>query len=261
MNTYRVRAVVLNSREMRDAHRVLTLFSKEKGKIRAVAHGVSKPTSRKRGAVQPFSHSDFLLRAGRELDTVSQCEGLDIFPGLWTDLDRMSYAAHVSELVDGLTGDGEPNRDVFNLLLATLRGLETAADPELYVRCFELRLVSVLGYRPHLDGCVGCGGGTAKPGTVFSASNGGLLCKSCAARPGDVPCSGETVAVIKAMLDWHPAKLDRLRVSPRARAEIREAMRAYLVWLTEKSPRSLKFLESVGEYKASARLVNREEQD
>ncbi|MCG8403370.1 MAG: DNA repair protein RecO [Firmicutes bacterium] len=245
MNLYRVRAVVLNSREMRDAHRVLTLYSRENGKIRAVAHGVNKPSSRKRGAVQPFSFSDFLLRRGRELDTVNQCEGLEVFPALWGDLERMGYAAHATELVDGLTADGEPNGTVFDLLLHTLRRLEKAVDAELVVRGLELRLVSVLGYRPRLDGCVNCGSGETGSGTVFSAGDGGLVCKSCSTAAGRVPCSGETVAVMKLMLDWDPAKLDRLRVSHRSRRELQVVMREYLQWLTEVRPRSLHFLESV----------------
>lgn len=250
MKLYRVQAVVLNSRQMQDADRVLTLFSREKGKIRAAAHGVNKPTSRKRGAVQPFSHSDFLLRAGRELDTVSQCEGREIFPGLWADLEKMGFAAHVTELVDGLTEEREPNHDLFDLLLGTLRQLENTADCELTGRGFELRLVSMLGYRPYLEGCVACGNGISKPGASFSAASGGLLCRSCIAGACDVPCSGETAAVMKLLLDWNPGKIGRLRVSPRSRAEMRAAMREYLQWLTEKRPRSLHFLESVREYRA-----------
>ncbi|KJS11322.1 MAG: hypothetical protein VR67_14365 [Peptococcaceae bacterium BRH_c8a] len=251
MKLYGVQAVVLNSRQMRDADRVLTLYSREKGKIQAVAHGVSKPTSRKRGAVQPFCHSEFMLRRGRELDTVSQCEGRDIFPGLWNDLDRMGYAAYVSEIVDGLTVDGEPNKAVFDLLLGTLGKLETANVPDLTVRGFELRLVSLLGYRPHLDSCVSCGNESLNPVAVFSAANGGLLCKSCAAGTGEVPCTGETVAVMRLLLNWDPAKVGRLRVSIRSRDEMRKAMGEYLQWLTEKRSRSMHFLESVKEYRTT----------
>ncbi len=249
MKLYGVQAVVINSRQMRDADRVLTLYSREKGKIQAVAHGVSKPTSRKRGAVQPFCHSEFLLRRGRELDTVSQCEGRDIFPGLWSDLDRMGCAAQVCEPVDGLTVDREPNKAVFDLLLGTLRKLETVTEFELTVRGFELQLVALLGYRPQLDYCVNCGNGSLNPVAAFSAASGGLLCKSCAVGTDEVLCSGETAAIMRLLLDWDPVKMDRLRVSIRSRNEMRKVLREYLQWLTEKRSRSLHFLESISDYR------------
>jgi len=173
MKLYKVLAVVLNSREMRDAHRILTLFSKEQGKIRVVAHGVTKPTSRKRGAVQPFSVTDFLLRRGRELDSISQCEGREFFPGMWADLDKMLYAGHIAELVDALTVDGDPHEAVFVHIIKTLRELDKTADPELVARWFELRLMALLGYLPDLSGCVNCGGEVNSPMVRFSAQAGG----------------------------------------------------------------------------------------
>lgn len=245
MKLYNVRAVVLNSRPMRDAHRLLTLFTREKGKIKVVAHGAVKPTSRKRGAVQPFCHSCFLLRRGRELDSVEQCEGLEIFPGLWDDLDRMTYAGHVVEMVDGLTAEGEPNQSIFELLLHTLKALESTTDLELVARGFELRLLTLLGYQPYLDGCTNCGRGAFDTGAWFSPAAGGLVCRECLTGARGVPCGGETVSVMKLLPGWDPFKIDRLRVSQQARREMKVIMREYLQWHLEERPRFLKFTEHV----------------
>ena len=141
MKLYKVKAIVLSSREMREADRVLTIFSREQGKLRVVAHGVSKPASRKRGSVQPFCYTDFLLNRGREIDSVSQCQVLEIFSPLREDLTRLTYASYLAELVDNLTGEGEANQAVFALLLTCLARLaETGGDPELVARSFEARL-------------------------------------------------------------------------------------------------------------------------
>ncbi|SFR00129.1 DNA repair protein RecO [Desulfoscipio geothermicus] len=249
MKLYKVRAVVLNSRAMCDADRVLTLYAQENGKIRAVAHGAAKPTSRKRGAVQPFSYTYFLLRRGRELDSVSQCEGLEIFPGIWSDLDRMTYAGHVTELVDGLTAEGEPNGDIFKLLLHTLRLLENTVDVELTLRYFELRLVALLGYLPYLEGCANCGGEAFDPRARFSAAAGGLVCPQCSRGAGEIPCTKETVAVMKMLLHWDAGKINRIRVSQSSRAEMRCIMREYLQWHMEKRSRSLYFMERLHAYR------------
>ncbi|SFH12409.1 DNA replication and repair protein RecO [Desulfotomaculum arcticum] len=250
MQLYRVQAIVLNSYEMRDAHRVLTLYTREKGKVRAVAHGVAKPTSKKRGAVQPFCHTDFLLRRGRELDSVSQCEGREIFPALWADLDLMSYAGHATGLVDRLTADGEPDQHIFSLLLGILRVLEKTKKPELAIRSFELRLVSLLGYLPHLDSCTNCGETNLSPNSYFSPGAGGLVCRNCRT-PGtaDCFCGGEAVSVLKALLNWELVTVERIRITRQAGAQIKLIMTEYLKWLTERRSGPLEFMEKVRDYK------------
>ncbi|TYO97272.1 DNA repair protein RecO [Desulfallas thermosapovorans] len=249
MKLYKVLAVVLNSRQMRDAHRILTLFSKERGKIKVVAHGVAKPTSRKRGAVQPFSVTDFLLRRGRELDSISQCEGREFFPGLVADLDKMLYAGHVAELVDALTMDGDPHGDVFVHIVKTLRELDKTADPELVARWFEMQLMAMLGYLPGLSSCVNCGGQVNGPIARFSARAGGLVCSRCAGSAGGISCNRGTVAVMQTLLNWDINKINRLRVSQSCRFQMRAIMREYLQWHMEKLSRSLQFMDKLNSFK------------
>lgn len=248
MKLYKVRAVVLNSREMRDAHRILTLFSKEQGKIRVVAHGVVKPTSRKRGAVQPFSVTDFLLRQGRDMDSISECEGLEFFPGVWGDLDKLLYAGHFAELVDALTVDGNPQESIFFLIIKTLRELDKTADPELIARWFELRLIDLLGYLPDLTGCVNCGGEVIGPTIGFSSQAGGLVCCSCAIGVESIPCNRGTVAVMQTLLSWDINKINRLRVTQPARAQMYYIMRDYLQWHMEKRSRLMQFMDKLNSF-------------
>ncbi|WP_347490606.1 DNA repair protein RecO [Desulfoscipio sp. XC116] len=248
MKLYKVLAVVLNSREMRDAHRILTLFSQEQGKIRVVAHGVAKPTSRKRGAVQPFSVTDFLLRQGRELDSISQCEGREFFPGLWTDLDKMLYAGHLAELVDALTVDGDPHEAVFIHIIKTLRVLDKTIDPELVARWFELRLMDLLGYLPALDCCANCGGEVNSLTARFSAQAGGLVCSRCAVGVEGIPCNKGTVALMHTLLNWDIYKINRLRVAQPIRLQMRSIMREYLQWHMEKRSRTLQFMDKLNSF-------------
>ncbi len=248
MKLYKVLAVVLNSREMRDAHRILTLFSKQQGKIRVMAHGVTKPTSRKRGAVQPFSVTDFLLRQGRDMDSISECEGREFFPGLWTDLDKLLYAGHIAELVDALTMDGNPHESLFVNIMNTLRELDKTADPELVARWFELRLMALLGYLPDLTGCVNCGGEVNGLKVNFSAQAGGLVCASCAFGVESVSCNRGTVAVMDTLLNWDIDKINRLRVTQPARSQMYSIMREYLQWHMEKQSRSMQFMDKLNSF-------------
>jgi len=248
MKLYKVRAVVLNSREMRDAHRVLTLFSREQGKIQVVAHGVTKPTSRKRGAVQPFTVTDFLLRQGRELDSVSECEGLEFFPGLWADLDKLLYAGHFAELVDALTADRDPHEAIYMHIIKTLRELDKTTDPELMARWFELRLMALLGYLPDLTGCVSCGVELKGPTVSFSAPAGGLVCTSCAVGVDSIPCHAGTIAVMHTLLRWDIDKINRLRIAQPTYGQLYSIMREYLQWHMEKRSRSMQFIDRLNSF-------------
>lgn len=243
MKLYKVRAVVLKSVNIQEADQLLTLFSREKGKIRVMAYGACKPTSRKRGAVQPFSHSQFLLRRGNGLDAVSQCELLEMFPELRCRLDKLGYAVYLAELVDGMTAEEEPSEAVFGLLLGTLRALGSG-DGELLVRAFEIKLLSILGYRPCLERCVLCQGPISAGEVVFHAGAGGVLCASCAERDEDgLPCRRGTVELLRLLLRWDPGKLNQLQVGKIARRELKEVLHRHMEYHLDRRMKSTRFLE------------------
>ena len=107
MKLYKTEALVLRSRDCGRGDKLLILYSRELGKIKVMAHGAARPSSRKRGAVQLFTRANFLIRRGREMDSVSQCEGVEMFSYLREDLEKISYASYLFELVDVFTPEGE----------------------------------------------------------------------------------------------------------------------------------------------------------
>ncbi|RKO66250.1 DNA repair protein RecO [Desulfofundulus salinus] len=243
MKLYKVRAVVLKSVNVQEADQLLTLFSREKGKIRVIAYGACKPNSRKRGAVQPFSHSQFLLRRGNGLDAVSQCELLEMFPELRCRLDKLGYAVYLAELVDGVTAEEEPSEAVFELLLGALRALG-GADGELLVRALEIKLLAILGYRPCLESCVLCQGPIKGNEVVFHAGAGGVLCATCAERnEGGLLCRRGTVELLRLLLRWDPGKLNQLQVGKIARRELKEVLRRHMEYHLDRRMKSTRFLE------------------
>lgn len=250
MKLYKVEAVVLSSREMQDAHRLLTLFSRQQGKLRVVAHGVGKPSSRKRGAVQPFCYSSFLIYRGRELDSVRQCEEINAFPGLRADLDKISYASYIAELVDASTMEGEVNEELFLLLLATLQFLSrNGADIELFTRAFEVRLMDVSGLRPQLEQCVGCGARIDSGAVGFSSSAGGAVCSRCMdIIPGVKKYPRSTVEVLRLLLNWNLAKLERIKVSSGVRQHLKGLLHNYISYHLDKKFNSMQFLEQLQSY-------------
>lgn len=243
MKLYKLRAIVLKAINTREANQLLTLFSLERGKVRALAYGVTKPASRKRGAVQPFTYSFFLLRRGSELDTITQCETLEAFPELRLRLDKLACAFYLAELLDGATAEGEPNVPLFWLFLETLRALKEV-DGQVLCRAFEAKMLAMLGWQPCLEKCVVCGGKVVGKKVTFHVASGGILCPSCAGRvEGGFECYRGTVEWLKTLLRWETAKLGQLQIDPAAKRELKDLLHQYMGHHLERVARSLKFLE------------------
>ena len=188
---YRVQAVILKRTDIGEADRLLTLYTPDRGKLRAVAKGARKPTSRKTGHVELFNHASLLIAVGREIDIVTQADTVDSFLPLRSDLDRLSYAYYFAELVDRFTEEGEENYTVFDLILRGFHWLEMTDQLARTARYFELRLLDALGYRPQLYRCVNCGEELLPEENFFTPEGGGMLNGKCRdshreRRPGDL---------------------------------------------------------------------------
>jgi DNA repair protein RecO (recombination protein O) len=176
---YRTPAVVLKRTDLGEADRIITLFSREVGKVRAVAKGVRRGTSRSAGHLEPFTLSDVMFAVGRELDVISQVDTLESFRAIREDLMLTTHAYYLAELVDLLTEDRQENRPVFDTLVDGLHNLVTVADSRLVLVLFHLCLLDALGYRPELRECVGCRTSIQPDRNHFSAIVGGVLCPAC----------------------------------------------------------------------------------
>ncbi|MCB0117958.1 MAG: DNA repair protein RecO [Anaerolineales bacterium] len=156
--SFRASAIVLRHADWGEADRLLTLFTREQGMVRAIAKGARKVTSRKAGHLQPFTYISVQLARGRDLLIVTQVETLNAFLPLHDDLMKTSYAAYVVELLLRFSYEDEgANPSLFRLLLDTLERLEKEPDAWLPVRYYEMRFLDAVGFRPQLFECANCG--------------------------------------------------------------------------------------------------------
>jgi len=246
MGIYKAEAIVLRTRKYSEADQLVTLYSRQRGKISAIAKGVRKLKSRRRGGVQPFTHGAFVLYEGRSLDHITQGDVVNAFPLLLADLERLSYAAYITELVDSLVEEGQRNEKVFLLLLTTLHLMEIE-DPEILTRVFELRLASFLGYRPELESCVNCGG---KPGGTikFSSRLGGILCSRCFGQdPLALQLNPAALAVLKQFLKIDLRRLGVMKLNRTLRDDVEKLIHRYLDYRLERRVRARDFVAVIRE--------------
>jgi DNA repair protein RecO (recombination protein O) len=242
---YRTEAVVLRRNDFGEADRLLTIYTPEWGKLRVIAKGVRKPTSRKSGHVELFTHSRLLIAKGRNLDIVTQAETIHSFRPLREDLLRTGWAYYAAELLDRFVEEGIENRPLFNLFLATLGRLCEDVDLDLTARFYELRLLTLVGYRPQLFHCLACQA-EVEPGTTpfFSSASGGLLCPRCGEGQREAwEMSMPALKVLRFMQANRYELCQRLRVGRPLQAELEEAMRRYITYTLERNLKSVEFLQ------------------
>lgn len=233
-----------------EADRVVTLYTREKGKLSGIAKGARRARSKLAGASELLTYGRYFLAVGRDLDVITQTEIRESFPGIRKDLNRIAHSTYLVELVNALVEEREPNFDLFDTLLSSLYLLEAEVDPEIVARHFELQIMSIMGYRPHLDQCLRCGKTPSGEGIMFSPSLGGRACDECGPVPDDVVyLSGESAGALRKLLTAEPRSLKDLLVPPAVKEELAGAIRKYVRYRTDrelKSPEFIRALAMVG---------------
>ena len=244
--TYDATGIILRSRPLGDTDRIAVLYSLEEGKLSAVAKGARRANSKLAAAVQPFAHGRFGLARGKSLDVVTQCRLAESFYELRVDLDRLTAACCVVELVDRAVEDRHPDADTFALLLGALRGLCPAPDPELILWTFGVQLLSRFGYRPVLGACSRCGS-TESQGARFSPLFGGRLCGACLGHDSQAfEVTRDSVQLLRALVEGSAQGGDSPVLEDRTRHELRRVFRELIEHRLDLRLRSLEFADRVG---------------
>ncbi len=239
---FRTDGIILRRRDFGEADRLLTVFTPARGKIRVIAKGARKPTSRKGGHVELFTRVDMLIAKGRDLDVLSQAEMVEPYLPLREDLIRATYASHVVELLDRFTGEEEENARAYALLRDTLGYLCAEPDLRLTARFYEVRLLSWVGYQPQLFTCaIGAEEVTAQD-QYFSYSDGGVVCPTHAQPERMMPLSLGALKVLRYLQTQSFETVRVLNLRPALHGELERVLHGYITYLLEQRLQSASFL-------------------
>jgi DNA repair protein RecO (recombination protein O) len=193
---YRDTAVVLRTYKLGESDRIVVLMTEHHGKVRSVARGIRRTTSKFGARLEPMSHVRLLLAEGPAdgLDHISQAETVESLAPLIGDLDHVTTGLAMLEAVDQMTLDREPASHIFRMLVGALRTVASRSGP-LVLPAFYWKLLAAEGIRPELDMCVRCG--EPGPFPAFDTVHGGVLCRAC--RSG-APISPEALELMRMIL-------------------------------------------------------------
>jgi len=246
MALYRDEGVVLRTQRLGEADRIVTLLTRQHGRLRGVAKGVRRTRSKFGSRLEPFGHVELQLATGRSLEIVTQAETItQLRESIGGDYARYTAGTAMLETAERLTAEeGEPAPAQYVLLVAALRALAVAdpdgpREPRLVLDSYLLRAMSIAGYAPSFDTCARCG--APGPHRSFAVAAGGMVCADCRPPASAAPATA-TVVLLGALLsgDWSVADVS----NGANRREASGLVAAFTSWHLERGLRSLPYVES-----------------
>lgn len=245
---YNTDAIVLRRSDFGEADRLLTVFTPRRGKLRLVAKGVRKTKSRKAGHIELFMHTTMQVAAGRNLDIITQADTVEAFRVLREDLDKISHAYYIAELIDKFTEEGDPAYPIFELLALTLARLNDAdsAGQFLALRHFELRLLGLTGFQPQLHFCLACNVKIEPGDNYFSVTDGGVFCPDCGPSQANAePISLGALKVLRFLQTRPWAQIAGLQLNPATQREVETLLLRTITFTLERGLKSVDFLKKL----------------
>jgi len=240
MPPYKEQGIVLRSMKLGEADKIVTVLTQGSGKVRAVAKGIRKTTSRFGARLEPFTHVNLMLYRGRgSLDTITQAEILAPHLNLRSDLSLFAAGEMMLEAVDKVAEEHEKNVRLVVLLLAGLRALDARpADPAAVAESFLLKMLSLSGFHPSLRACAVCGERDAR---LWSGALGGLVCTADADADA-AAISPDALAMLAHLAQADLTEAGELAADERTRKEARGLLVGFTEYHLERRMKSVPML-------------------
>jgi len=237
--------IVLRKTDFRTTSIILTLYTKDFGKIKGVVKGVrgSRPVSF--GLPEIFTLNEIVFyQSKRDICYISHCDLIDYFKTIRNNFDSSIYASYAVDIFDAVTGMNQPNIGLFNLLCSYLQALNTDLNQRLATTVFEIKLLTLAGIGPRLDSCASCGGSVNENEHVFSIINGGLVCEKCSGRDSSrIKLSKKNVHFLRntAESNWE----DSLKVQNASDIGLEKMLKNFVNYHLQPGIKSAEFLNLV----------------
>jgi DNA repair protein RecO (recombination protein O) len=173
----KVEGIIIRTTDYSETHKIVSIFTKERGKIGLVARGAKKPRSRMAALTQPFIYGSFIYQTGKNLGTLQQGEILYSMREIREDIIKTAYASYLADLTDKILEQNKPESFLWDELLHTLKRIAEDEEPEIITMVYEMKMFEKGGFAPDLKSCANCGNRNNL--THFSVQEAGLLCHLC----------------------------------------------------------------------------------
>jgi DNA repair protein RecO (recombination protein O) len=223
-------AVVLRSWKMGETSLIVSLFTRDYGKVRVVAKGGRGPKSKFKGCLESLTHMRMIYydKPTRELQLLSKTDLIDPHYHIIGNVKRTTLGLAVIELVDRAVVGESGHPEIFDLMVSTLSALDRGHGfLEGYLWFFEGHFIDLMGYKPTWDACLKCAKSLGSEGGYFQPQSGGLLCSRCGLGSGGLLIGGETLEILYWLQRTKIEEAVQLNPSPAQKKEIRKMFDLY----------------------------------
>ena len=249
MHSFAAEGIILKRKNFSEADKLVTIFTKNQGKVICVAKGVRKITSRRAGSLELLNHVKVYLHQTKGLPILTEAQIQNTFPDLKEDLNKISIAFLVLELVDRLFDEGQENRIVFDLLFDTIDRIDSArslSEAKKFQISFQIKLLTQVGYLPQLYNCVQCEKKLEKKETFLAPNYGGLVDYSCnQSILLSKVVAPEEVKVLRFLNNENFSLVQRLKLDDDLLNQTSELLNYYTVYFLERNLNSIAFADQL----------------
>lgn len=247
-------AIVIRSFNYGESDKIVTFLTEDFGRLKGIAKGARRSKKRFQNVFEPFSHIRliFFEREGGGLVRVDSGDLLNSFPKIREDLRKTFFGYYYLELINEMAGERERNKEAFELLITFLRNLELMEPKKEHLRMFEIRMLSIFGYQPHMRRCDLCRKDWEELREMerifFSIERGSLICEHCSKGLNNlISLSLGTARLIDQISNMKLSNIDRVKFTPSSLYESEEVLTKFISHQLGKEPKTLKILSKIWE--------------
>lgn len=236
--------IVLRTTDYGETNKIVTLYTREWGKIGVMANGAKKPKSRLAAITQPFTYGYFLIQKGNGLGSLQQGEIIGSLRSIKEDIFLTAYASFIIELTDKSTEEKKPNPYLFELLYQTLNCINEGYDPDILKNIYEMKMLNTLGLYPVLNNCVICG--NTEGNFAFSIREGGIICHRCLHKDSyHFKLSSTTTRLLRIFYYMDLNRLGSISVKEKTKEELNKVITGYYEEYSGLYLKTRKFIEQL----------------
>ncbi len=235
-------AITLKTFEFGDYDKIYSFFSKEFGIVKALAKGIKKSNNKFGGRLDVLNVNELIIRKGRNLGTITDCETYKNFPLLRLDYDKLVYSLYIAELILIFCHEDEPAEELFNLLLFTLENIEKTDNTLIQTLWFQVHFLDLLGYQPNFTNCDICLEDILELNKRLglSLNTGSVICESCLKKTHNYKLiDDEILKILKILKEYDLVQLEKFKPDIFSLEKIQEILKEYFSKLSERKIKTL----------------------
>lgn len=241
------RGIVLRETETKEADKILTLLTADRGRISVIARGARRKNCKYAACAQSLAWSEWTLYQKGDWYYANEGSTLELWSGLRSDLDAMALGFYFAELTEAFTTEETASDDLLRHLLNGLYALSTLHKPPALVKpAFEVKLLCLAGYEPLADGCAYCGCPDPEQ-PLLDVVQGVLRCRKCGVKESalSMPLCRDSLAALRHIIYGDPKRLYSFKLGPEPLRRLSDAAEAFAAAQLERGFKTLDFYKSL----------------